>query len=219
MRAYVGDDDNLWKPLPGFFTPGTPLYTDEGGEILKAPRNFEAAKRLLAESGYSGQPVTCLVAQDQPSFKAWGEVTADLLKRLGMNVDFAVIDWGTVLARRAQKSPPGQGGWHMYHTKHPGVDCINPAANKAIRANGVDALSGWPSSSQVEGEIAAWFDAKTLDAENAIVRRLNKAALDHVPPAALSKNDLDCRSARNRIRGWLLGPTRMRRPTASGSAY
>src|SRR5258708_29369036 len=68
----------------------------------------------------------------------------------------------------------------MYHTKHPGVDCINPAANKAIRANGVDALSGWPSSSQVEGEIAAWFDAKTLDAEKTIVRRLNKAALDHV---------------------------------------
>ena len=48
---------------PGFFTPGTPLYNEEGGEILKAPRNFDAAKRLLAESGYAGQPVTCLVAQ------------------------------------------------------------------------------------------------------------------------------------------------------------
>src|SRR4051812_3630794 len=35
MRALVGDDNNLWKPLPGFFTPGTPLYTEEGGEILK----------------------------------------------------------------------------------------------------------------------------------------------------------------------------------------
>ena len=37
MRAIVGDDDALWKPLPGFFTPGTPLYTEEGGEILKGP--------------------------------------------------------------------------------------------------------------------------------------------------------------------------------------
>ena len=34
MRALVGDDDTLWKPLPGFFTPGTPLYNEEGGEIL-----------------------------------------------------------------------------------------------------------------------------------------------------------------------------------------
>jgi hypothetical protein len=48
--------------------------------------------------------VTCLVAQDISFLKAWGEVTADLLKRLGVNVDFAAVDWGTVIARRAQKS-------------------------------------------------------------------------------------------------------------------
>jgi peptide/nickel transport system substrate-binding protein len=117
MRAYIGDDDNLWKPLRGFFTPGTPLYNEEGGEILKGPRNFEAAKRLLAGSGYSGQPVTGAASWRRiVSFlKAWGEVTADLLKRLGMNVDFAAIDWGTVVARRAQKSPPGQGGSSENH--------------------------------------------------------------------------------------------------------
>jgi len=53
MRAVVGDD-TLWKPLPGFFTPGTPLYSEEGGDILKGPRRLDAAKRLLAQSGYSG---------------------------------------------------------------------------------------------------------------------------------------------------------------------
>jgi peptide/nickel transport system substrate-binding protein len=26
MRAVVGDDDSLWKPMPGYFAPGTPLY-------------------------------------------------------------------------------------------------------------------------------------------------------------------------------------------------
>ena len=56
MRAYVGDDDGLWKPMPGYFPPGTPLYTDDGGDILKGPRKLEAAKRLLAESGYGGEP-------------------------------------------------------------------------------------------------------------------------------------------------------------------
>src|SRR5262252_4756553 len=49
MRAIVGDDDNLWKPLPGFFTPGTPLYTEEGGEILKGPRDLDGAKKRLAD--------------------------------------------------------------------------------------------------------------------------------------------------------------------------
>src|SRR5262249_25534968 len=43
MRAVVGDDA-LWKPLPGFFTPGTPLYSENGGEILKGPRRLDAAK-------------------------------------------------------------------------------------------------------------------------------------------------------------------------------
>src|SRR5438552_15081940 len=92
MRALVGDDNGLWKPLPGYITPGTPLYTEEGGEILKGKRDLTAAKKLLAESGYSGQPVTCLAAQDQPITKAIGDVTADLLKQLGMNVDFGATD-------------------------------------------------------------------------------------------------------------------------------
>src|SRR6202011_1853970 len=54
LAALSGDDTSLWKPLPGFFTPGTPLYTEAGGEILKGKRDIAAAKKLLAESGYSG---------------------------------------------------------------------------------------------------------------------------------------------------------------------
>jgi peptide/nickel transport system substrate-binding protein len=180
MRALVGDDEALWKPLPGFFTPDTPLYNEEGGEILKGDRNLAAAKKLLAESGYKGEPVTCVVAQDQPITKAQGEVTADLLKRLGMNVDFVATDWGTTGTRRASKSPPAQGGWNMFHTWHAGADCINPAAYTAIRANGEKAWFGWPDSPTVESEINAWFDAKSLDEEKAAMRKLNKAALEYV---------------------------------------
>jgi peptide/nickel transport system substrate-binding protein len=184
MRAIVGDDA-LWKPMPGLVTPGTPLYTEEGGEILKGPRNFDAARRLLADSGYAGQPVTCLVAQDIAFVKAWGEVTADMLKRLGVTVDFAALDWGTVGARRAQKTPPGQGGWHMFPTWHSGIDCTNPAIGKYVRANGDDAWFGWPTSPQVEANVAACFNASNFDEERAQVGRLNKAALDHVVYAPL----------------------------------
>src|SRR5215475_14030505 len=178
MRAYVGDD-KMWKPLPGFFTPGTPLYTEEGGEIVKGPRNLDAAKRLLAESNYAGEPVISMAAQDLANHKAWGDLTADLLTRLGVKVDYAALDWGTVVARRAQKSPPGHGGWHMFHTSFYGVDCVDPT-NKLLRANGDKAFFGWPNIPEVEAEIAAWYDAKTLDEEKLIARRLNKAALDNV---------------------------------------
>jgi peptide/nickel transport system substrate-binding protein len=179
MRAVVSDD-SLWKPMPGFVTPGTPLYNEEGSEILKGPRNIDAARRLLAESGYAGQPVTCLAAQDISFLKVWGELTADLLKRVGMNVDYVATDWGTVVARRAMKTPPGQGGWHLFPHWFAGIDCINPASNKYVRANGDAAWFGWPDIPPVEAEVAAWFEAPTLDEEKVIMRRLNKAALGQV---------------------------------------
>jgi peptide/nickel transport system substrate-binding protein len=180
MRAIVGDDNALWKTIPGFFTPGTPLYSEEGGDILKGPRNLDAARKLLAESGYNGAPVTCVVAQDLPFVKAQGDVTADLLKRLGMNVDFVATDWGTVGARRAQKTPPGQGGWSMFHSWHAGADCVNPAGYTAVRANADKAWFGWPDLPDVEKEITNWFDAPDLAAEKVVMSRLNKAAMDGV---------------------------------------
>jgi peptide/nickel transport system substrate-binding protein len=180
MRAIVGDNPKLWKPLPGFFPPGTQLYSENGGDILKAERDLDAAKRMLAESGYAGQPVTCLVAQDQPAVKAMGDVTADLLKRLGMNVDFVATDWGTVVARRAQKAPPGQGGWHMFHTHHAGADCINPAPYTAVRGSGDGAWFGWPKVPEIETEVVNWFAAESFAGEKAAIDRLNKAALDNV---------------------------------------
>jgi peptide/nickel transport system substrate-binding protein len=180
MRALVGDDPALWKPLPGFFTPDTPLYTETGGEILKGKRDLTGAKKLLAESGYNGEPVTCVVAQDQPITKAQGDVTADLLKQLGMNVDFVATDWGTVGSRRSLKTPPAQGGWNMFHTWHAGADCLSPAGYNAIRANGDKAWFGWPDSPAAEKEITSWYEAKNLDEEKAAISRLNKAALEDV---------------------------------------
>jgi peptide/nickel transport system substrate-binding protein len=176
----------------------------EGGEILKGPHNLDAAKKLLAQSGYAGQPVTCVVAQDIAAHKAWGEVTSDLLKRLGMNVDFVATDWGTVGARRAVKTPPGQGGWSMFHTWFAGDECINPTYS-AIRANGDKAWFGWPDVPEVETQVATWFDAKTLDEEKAAIRRLNKAALDSVVYAPIGFY-LQYQAWRKNVSGIVKGP-------------
>jgi peptide/nickel transport system substrate-binding protein len=184
MRAYIGDDARMWKPLPGYFTPGSALYNEEGGEILNGPRNIEAARRLLAETGYAGEPVTSMAAQDLAAHKAWGDVTADLLTRLGMKVDYAAVDWGTVVARRAQKSPPGQGGWQIFHTYWYGVDCVDPTS-RIIRANGDKAFFGWANVPQVEAAVAAWYEARTLEEEKTVARRLNRIALENAIYAPL----------------------------------
>jgi len=180
MRAVAGDDQSLWQKLPSFFTPGTPLYTEAGGEILSRPRDNAAARRLLQEAGYNGQPITVLVGQDQPPLKAMGEVTNALLRSLGMNVDFVATDWGTVGQRRAVKTPPGQGGWHIFHTWHAGADCTNPAAYLALRAHGDGAWFGWPTDAAVEAARDKWFEADDLNAEKAAVAEMNAAAMNHV---------------------------------------
>jgi peptide/nickel transport system substrate-binding protein len=204
MQAYFGDDNRMWKPLLGFFAPGTPLYSEEGGDILSGRRDVDGARRLLVESGYAGEPVTSMAAQDIPTHKAWGAVTADLLTRIGVKVDFAALDWGTVVARRAQKSRPSQGGWQIFHTYFAGVDCVDPSS-RIIRANGEKAFFGWPNVPQIEAEVAAWFEAKTPDEEKAVARRLNKLAFDHAIYAPLG-HFLQIQAWRTSLAGVTQGP-------------
>jgi peptide/nickel transport system substrate-binding protein len=180
MRAVVGDDETLWKTLPGFFTPGTPLYTEAGGEPLKGKRDLAMAKKLLAESGYKSEPVVLLVATDVNITKAQGDVTADLLKQIGMNVEYAALDWGTVGQRRAKKEKPSEGGWNIFHTWHAGADCVNPATYTGLDSSGDTAWFGWPKSDDVQSRIAEWYGAPDLAAEKKVIDGLNKAAMDFV---------------------------------------
>ena len=178
MRAVVGDDA-LWKPMAGFFTPGTPLYSEAGGATV-GKGDLAGGRAMLRASGYNGEPVTCVVAQDQPIAKNQGDVTADLLKRMGFNVDFVATDWGTTATRRASKADPRRGGWNMFHTWHIGVDCTNPATYSAIRANGDKAWFGWPTVPPVEAGVGDWFDATDLAGEKAAAATVNAAACDGV---------------------------------------
>jgi peptide/nickel transport system substrate-binding protein len=180
MQAVVGDDTNLWKTLPSFFTPGTPSYSDAGGEPLKGERNIAEAKKLLTQAGYKGEKVVLLVATDIPITKAEGDVTADLLTKIGMNVDYVATDWGTVGTRRAKRDAPDKGGWNIFHTWHAGADCINPLPYTALRTNGDKAWFGWPNSPKIEGLIADWYNAADDASGNATIAKIDAASMEFV---------------------------------------
>jgi peptide/nickel transport system substrate-binding protein len=180
MHAVVGDDDTLWKPCPSFFTPGTPLYTEAGGEPLKGPRRYDEARKLLADAGYNGEKIVLLVATDIAITKAEGDITADTLKRIGMNVDYQALDWGTVGARRASKAPPDQGGWNIFHTWHAGADCISPAPYTALATTGEKAWFGWPSNDKITALIADWYAAPDAAAEKQAIAEIDRASMEFV---------------------------------------
>ena len=181
MRAVVGSDDALWKAMGSFFTPDTPNYTEAGGEILTRPRDAATARRLLQESGYAGQPVTMLVAQDLAPLSAMGQVANALLRSIGMNVDFVATDWGTVGARRASREPRERGGWNIFFTWFAGADCTNPASYLGLRTHGEQAWFGWPSDPVVEAGRDKWFAATSPEQEKAACEEINRAAMVSMP--------------------------------------
>ena len=180
MQAVAGDDQALWKVCPSFFPPGTSLYTEAGGELLKGPRDIEGAKRALKEAGYNGERIELLVPVDVPITKAEGDVTADLLKKIGMDVNYVAADWGTVGTRRSKKDPVDKGGWNIFHTWHAGADCINPAPYTALDASGDTAWFGWPKSDAVQKGISDWYAAPDLAAEKKAAEEINRASFENV---------------------------------------
>ena len=169
MRALVGDDDKLWKPLPGFFTPGTPLYTEEGGDILKGKRDLDAAKKLLAESRLQGRAGHLRRGAGPADHQGAGRCHRRSAEAARHECRFRRDRLGHGRPRRAQKTPPGQGGWHVPHLAcrrrlhQPGRLHRDPRQWRQCLVR----LAERP---EVEKEIAAWFEAKTLDEEKAAMR-------------------------------------------------
>ena len=115
-------DKRWWRECWSYFVCGSPNGTEAGSE--KFPhQDLARAKALLAEAGYKGEKIIMLTTQEIPSLAALGDVTADNLRKIGVNLDIAVSDWGTMVARRAKKDPPGQGGWNLFHTTVGGIQC------------------------------------------------------------------------------------------------
>ncbi|UFN47431.1 ABC transporter substrate-binding protein [Roseomonas sp. OT10] len=178
--SIAGDDPAMRKRMMSFFTPDTPLYTEAGSDLLKRPRDLAAARKAIVDAGYKGEPLVLLSAQDIHNMRAASDVSAELFRQLGFNVELVATDFATIQVRRGNKGPVSQGGWSAFSATHSGIDCINPAAYFGLRANGDRAWFGWPDSARVEEDIRDWFDAPDLEAEKAIAQRINAHAMEDV---------------------------------------
>ncbi len=181
LQAMMGDDTSLWHAGAGMFTPGTPLANDAGLEVLTGPRDPARSRRELQAAGYKGERVALIVPADFPNLKALADVGAEMLRGIGMNVDYQATDWGTLLTRRAKKEPVDQGGWSAFFTFGAGLDQATPAANLMLRANGANAWFGWPDDPRIEALRDAWFTAPDLDAQRRIAADLQREAFETVP--------------------------------------
>jgi peptide/nickel transport system substrate-binding protein len=181
VAAALGSEPELFRVPVGSFTPGLPMANDEALEVLAGPRDLARARRMVAESGYKNERVVLMAPTDYPATMAIAQVANDLFKRLGLNVEFAVMDWGTLVQRRTSKEPVDRGGWSAFCTTYEGLTVADPSTHVPLRGNGPAGWFGWPVSQRLEALRDEWLEAPDIDARKAIARRMQRVALEEVP--------------------------------------
>ncbi|MDN3565286.1 ABC transporter substrate-binding protein [Paeniroseomonas aquatica] len=193
-----------WSECHAVFPCGLPQVR----EFPAAPRGEAAmdnARAALKAAGYAGERIVHINPSDFPAVTQQGRVTADLMRRLGMNVELVESDWATIIARRANKGTPAQGGWSLHNTNFPAANIANPAVSPIIRGHGERAWFGWPTDVASEAAVERWIGAADAATQAEAMAALQTAAWDSVPFAPTGLFRL--RTAfRAELRGVLQGP-------------
>ena len=186
MRAINGDNVH-WQKCAAMFPCGAPFVKELGAGIVNQPDALAHARAAIKAAGYAGQRVVVMNPSDFPAIAPLGEVTADLLKRLGMDVDLQSMDWGTLVQRRTSKAAIDQGGWSIFHTFTTSISILNPAVNYYLRGQGADGWFGWYKNPEVETLTDQWLHASTDTEQQADFDAVQQQAWETAPIAPLGQ--------------------------------
>jgi len=181
LRAVTGNDPEAFRVCHSMWPCGTPYESRTGAAPLEGPRDLERVRAMIRDAGYAGQRIVIINPTDFPTIGPLGQVTADLLRRLGMNVDLVETDWGSVVQRRASREAPERGGWSIFHTWWPGISIINPAVNATLRGQGERGWFGWYRNDRVEQLAAAWLQASAEAEQERLADEIQKESFENAP--------------------------------------
>lgn len=181
VQSIVGEQSDLGRVPVGYFTDGSPMANKAGLEALSGPRDIALAKQLVAESGYRGEPILLMAPTDQPALQQESQLTRSLFQELGLKVKYMAMDWGSLVSRRANSSPPDRGGWNAFCTLWGGLTVSNPGSSYPLRANGKGGWFGWPTDEKLEALRQQWFDAPDLASQQAVCVQIQQRAFEVVP--------------------------------------
>ena len=182
MEAVAGEagpgviDDHV-----GYFAPSSPYASGGGMDIWKTRHDPAALKQEVMAAGYKGEKVVFLGAADVPRISAICQVGADMLSKIGLNVDYVSTDWGTVVQRTTRKQPIDQGGWSIFGSMWGGYDWYSPAGDAVLRGNGQNAWFGWPTAPKLEALRDQWLHAPDMASQKAIAAQIQLQAFQDVP--------------------------------------
>ena len=179
MSSITGNDPTAYKECKAMFPCGTPYGQEIGAEAMQ--NNMDKARAILKASGYNGEKVVILSPSDVPTIGPMGEITYDLLKKMGMNAELAATDWASLTNRRALREPVDKGGWSIFHTWAASTIIGTPVEHFAIRGLGQKAWAGWFEDEKIEQLTREWTTATTPEARTAAAAAIHARAMDQVP--------------------------------------
>ena len=168
LRAQTPDAE-LYRVCPSIY-PCSLIAQPAKSTWFTGKPQFEQARALLKEAGYDGEPVVVMQPTDQVLLNKYPMVYAQLLRTAGFTVNVQAMDWGTLIARRAQKNTDVKERWNVFVTGWSASDAMHPLFYPPLTGTGADGYFGWPSESQMEqakAELVATSDpgqrARLLD--------------------------------------------------------
>ena len=204
LQAIVGTPD-LYKVCPAMFMCDTPYASDAGsGRVMM--QDFDKAKAMLAEAGYNGEKIILMHPTDIATLNAATQVTAQLLRQAGINLEVQAMDWSTLTSRRAEKKAPEEGGWHIFHTSWIAPDLINPVANIGVSGGGTEkAWFGWPDDPEIEALRQAFARETNPAKQKQLASQVQEKAMDTVTYIPIGQY-LQYRAIRENVSGFLSAP-------------
>ena len=175
MAAALGDQ-RYWRTCYSVFPCGTTFSNSASSEIM-ARGDLEAARKALQNAGYDGTPVVLLNPVDAPVMAAFTQVTADLLRELGMNVQVEDLDWASLLQRRNNRGPVSEGGWSMFHTWWIAADVADPLSI-AFSGDPDNGWYGWTKDQRLEELRTAFATASSPEEKQQIAAKVQERLLD-----------------------------------------
>ncbi len=179
MAAVTGNDNTAYRACKAALPCGTIYGRELGGPFM--PGDLAKARAALKASGYSGEKVVVISPADVPTIGPFGEITHDLLVKMGMNSELVSTDWATVASRRLSREPVDKGGWSVFHTWAPSSIISTPVESFPMRGLGATGWAGWFGDEKIEELIQAWVLANGGEERAAAADAVQMRAFEMVP--------------------------------------
>lgn len=173
MQSLVGDDPSLYRTGVGAFLPGSPAASEAGLEAVTGERSIERARQAVKAAGYQGETIIQMAATDISSAAAMSPVAQQMLREIGLNVDYQSVDWGTLISRANASGSAERANWHCYCTGWAGLWVSNPGSHLH--------LYGTRPNPRLEALRDAWFDAADAAEQRRITSQMQAIAFEEPP--------------------------------------